>query len=269
MTSSSRHLIPNQPRWNYGIQKYKENRDVFCEKGLFSIVVLACGRPDITRQTILDTLGNTKLYGGDIEWIFIENGGCEANYEFFKSLPLERKVILRQENFGINQGLNQGWALSRGEYVMILENDWGTNAEHNFLATARGIFQEWPEVDMIQLRDPRDPNENHGLGKPLYNPITCDQEECWKVGVDIQRQKISTGHTFIIAGPYYSLNNNPIIIRKSLYREHGPYPEALVGCDPRHGETLLQEEVYQSKSMAAYIGVPLYRHIGRVQTKGV
>lgn len=269
MTSSIRHLEPGQPKWNYGCQQYKNSRDVFCEKDLFSIVVLACGRPELTKQTVLSTLENVKLFPGETEWIFIENGKCEETYKFFQSLSLERKVILQQDNWGINQGLNQGWALSRGEFVMILENDWQTNFAGDFLTVAKNIFSENADVHMIQLRDPRDPAENHGLGKPLYNPVTCDEKECNKLGVQIKRKQTANGHTYLVMGPYYALNNNPIIIRKELYRKYGPYPEALVGADPRHGETLYQSEVFRDGVLAAYIGIPLYRHIGRTQTKGV
>ena len=112
-------MKPDQPRWDFSIARYKDNDDVFCELGLFSIVVLAHGRPVNTRKAILSTLDSVRMYDGKVEWIFIENGANEANYEFFQGLNLERKVIVRQKNYGINEGLNQGWALSRGEYIFI------------------------------------------------------------------------------------------------------------------------------------------------------
>lgn len=268
MTSSERTLAPGQPRWNYGVCEYKRNADVFLEPGLFSIVVLAHGRPEVTKQTVLSTLKNVELYPGEVEFIFIENGDCDENYEFFQELELDRKVIIRQRNYGINEGLNQGWALSRGEYVMVLENDWHSRVDEDFLTVAKDIFEEQPKIGMIQLRDPRDPHENHGLGKPLYNPFTCDVKDCHSAGVTISRQKTKKDHTYLLAGPYYAFNNNPIIIRKEVYRQYGPYPEAMCGTDPRHGETLLQEKMYDGGVLAAYIGMPLYWHAGKVQTKG-
>jgi len=265
MTSSERHN--KGQRWNYQRPCYKENRDVFMERGLFSIVVLAHGRPEITRQTVLGTLDNIKRYQGEVEWVFVENGGCDENYKFFDDLDVERKVIIRQHNYGINEGLNQGWALSRGEYVMILENDWHTVASEDFLAVAKDIFEEQPQVGMIQLRDPRDPNENHGLGKPLYNPWTCDPNTVRDAGIIMSRQETTNGHTYLVANHPNGFNNNPIIIRKQIYRECGPYPEPEVGSDPRHGETEYQERVANTGWLTAYIGIPVYSHLGRVQTK--
>jgi len=266
MTSSDRHLSSNVQRWHYGVQRYKENRDVFCERGLFSIVVLAHGRPEVTRSTVLGTLQNVAMFAGEVEWIFIENGGCDANYEFFQGLNLDRKVVVRQSNYGINEALNQGWALSRGEYVMILENDWETQVSENFLSVAQDIFCDQPLVGMIQLRDPRDPNENHGLGKPLYNPWTCDPSLIHDFGVTMSRQRTSSNHTYLVANHPHGFNNNPIIVRKEVYRECGAYPEAEVGCDPRHGETEYSERVSKTGWLTAYIGLPLYHHMGRVQT---
>lgn len=265
MTSSERHVICN--RWDYKRPCYKENRDVFLEPGLFSVVVLAHGRPDITRHTILNTISTISSFQGELEFIFIENGECDENYEFFQSLNLERKVIVRQRNYGINEGLNQGWALSRGEYVMILENDWNIVTNKEFLSVAQDIFQEQPQIGLIQLRDPRDPNENHGLGKVLYNPWSCDPNVVRDAGIIMSRQQTLNGHTYLIANHPNGFNNNPIIIRKQVYRECGPYPEPEVGSDPRHGETEYQKRVANTDWLTAYIGIPIYSHMGRVQTK--
>jgi hypothetical protein len=71
----------------------------------------------------------------------------------------------------------------------------------------------------------------------------------------------------LIANHPNGFNNNPIIIRKDVYHECGPYPEAEVGTDPRHGETEYQERVAQTQWLTAYIGIPVYSHTGRVQTK--
>lgn len=267
MTSSERHLESEQRRWNYSIPRYKNNRDVFYEPGLISIVVLAHGRPAETRETVLGTLRNVAQFSGEVEWIFIENGNCEENYQFFNELDLERKVIVRQKNYGINEGLNQGWVLSRGEYVMILENDWQTVVDRDFLSIVKDIFEEQPLVGMIQLRDPRDPNENHGLGKPLYNPWTCDPQKIREEGVIMSRQTTSHSHFYLIANHPNGFNNNPIVIRKDVYRECGSYPEPEVGYDPRHGETEYQQRVADTGWLTAYVGIPVYSHLGRVQTK--
>lgn len=267
MTSSDIHLQPGQKRWDHTKPKYKENRDVFCEPGLFSIVVLSHGRETLTQKCLLSTLECVNQYDGEVEWIFIENGGNEANYLFFSSFPARRKVIVRQDNYGINEGLNQGWALSRGEFVMIHENDWEAVRVANFLQPARDIFDENPRIGIVQLRDPLDPHENHGSGKPEYNPWSCTEEQVQAAGLEMWKAETSKNHSFLVSNFPNGFNNNPVIIRKQVYRYCGPYPEAEVGFDHRHGETEYQARVARYGCLTAHVGLPIYWHAGRVQTK--
>lgn len=268
MTSSDRHLQPGQSRWDYNNPHYKSTNDVFLEGGLFSIITLAHGRPEITRQSILSTLDCLESCHEQVEWIFIENAHDDNNFKFFDDLPLHRKVIVRQSNFGINEGINQGWALSRGEFIMVHENDWlNIGRKFDFLAVAKEIFDTKESVGIIQLRDPFDPNENFGLGKPEYNPWSCSSDLLSRHNIKLWHETTPKGHGFLISEYLNGFNNNPILIRKSIYRECGPYPEAEVGTDPRHGETEYQRRVGSLGCAIAHIGVPLYRHMGRIQTQ--
>jgi len=269
MTTSERNQELGKPRWNYDYQCYKDTDNVFLERGLYSIIVLAHGRPDVTKRSVLSTLDCVRGYSGEIEWIFIENGNDKSNLDFFDSLDLERKVVVRQKNYGINEGLNQGWAISRGEFVMIHENDWNASCSVDFLSIANDIFTEREDVGIIQLRDPFDPNENHGFGKPEYNPWSCSRDHVERSGFKLWKEKTSCGHEYDLAKYPNGFNNNPVLIRKTLYYACGPYPEPIIGSDPRHGETEYQERVARTKCSIAYIGLPIYRHAGRVQTQGV
>lgn len=245
-------------------QKYKDY-DIFCEPQLFSIVVLACGRPDFTKQTVLSLLDSTSLYTDEIEYLFIENGECEENYQFFQGLNLERKVIVRQSNAGINEGLNQGWALSRGEFIIILENDWLLHPKVNFLQVIKDILNEKQDIGLVQLRAINDLEQNWGAGKEEYWPwymTKLNKVKVWK-------ERTLNGHEYLISDLPFAFTNNPVCIRKQIYRELGPYPEAEYGHDPRHGETIWQTKFYNSGAMAAHINLNLFYHIGQITTKQI
>src|SRR5689334_2658348 len=267
MTSSDRHLGRDDVRWDYNIQRYKNNRDVFLESGLMSILFLACGRHDVTRRCLLSTVDAVARSPVPMEWIFIENGQCEDNYRLFNEIPLERKVVIRQKNYGINEGLNQAWAVSRGEWCMIHENDWECRKKADFLSLTRDIFNERLDVGIVQLRAVYDPCENWGIGKPLYSPWSCSNEMLERANVRRWDDETFNGHKFQIAKFPNGFNNNPIVIRKTLYREYGSYPEPEVGTDPRHGETEYQERVARTSCAVAHIGMELYYHCGQVTTK--
>jgi hypothetical protein len=132
---------------------------------------------------------------------------------------------------------------------------------------ARDIFDSKESVGIVQLRDPFDPNENFGFGKPEYNPWSCNQETLERHKIKVWKETTRHGHKFFVSEYPNGFNNNPIIMRKSIYRECGPYPEAEVGCDPKHGETLYQGRVAATGCAIAHINIPLYRHLGRVPTK--
>lgn len=266
MTSSKKHLSYYQEKWDYSLQKYKSIKDVFCEDGLYSILFLACGRSEITRRSFLSTLDCVNKYSGEIEWIFIENGHCEENYQLFHDQKLDRKVIIRQDNAGINEGLNQGWAISRGEFCMIHENDWEARSLIDFFSIARDIFYEKSDIGIIQLRSILDNNEQWGRGKPLYWPWDLDDRKNAQHNVKVWREKTRSGHSYAISNFPNGFNNNPCFIRKQLYRECGPYPEVELGSDPRHGETQMQQIIANSGAMTAHICIDLYYHIGREQT---
>lgn len=266
MTSSERHLNPGQRRWDYGVQRYKEN-DPFFEKGLLSILVLAHGRSDITKRCLSSTLDAVSRYDGEVEWILIENGGCNQTFDFFQELPVDRKVIVRHKNYGINHGLNQAWALSRGEWCMVHENDWECRSDLNFLEIAKDILTEQSEVGIVQLRAMYDMNENWGYGKPEYSPWTCSLEQVADADINVWPVETSKGHEYLVSDLPNGFNNNPCIIRKSLYRECGVYPEAEVGCDPRHGETEYQNRVANTDYVTAHIGAEIYFHCGQQSTK--
>jgi cellulose synthase/poly-beta-1,6-N-acetylglucosamine synthase-like glycosyltransferase len=215
MTSSERTLRHTQERWDFNDPQYKENRDVFLEPGLFSILFLAHRRPDTTRRCLYSTLDSVNHYSGEVEWIFVENGGCKKNADLFIDVGLERSVLIRQKNYGINEGLNQAWAISRGEWCLIHENDWECVLNTDFLSIALDIFNEKQDVGIIQLRDPRDPNENHGLGKPLYNPWSCSPERLKEAKIPVWQETTERGHRYLISEYPNGFNNNPVIIRKS------------------------------------------------------
>jgi len=268
MTSSERHLMPGQSRWDFSVQRYKSFRDVFCEKDLFSILFLACGRAEVTRRCLLSTVDAVARSKQEIEWILMENGQCDENYRLFQELPLQRKVVIRQCNFGINNAINQMWSISRGEYCCVLENDWENRLpSFNFVGTAHSIFQHKPSVAIVQLRAVFDPCENWGLFKPMYNPWSCNKDALENVRV--YREKTDDGFEYPIGDSFYGFNNNPSIIRKSLYRECGPYPEPEVGTDARHGETFYQEQVLRTGCAIAHVGKEIYYHIGQQTTKTV
>ncbi len=246
--------------WNLTEGKFKTH-DPFHEPGLISIIFLAFGRHSITKECLRATASSVSLYKGEVEWIFIENGEDDDNFKLFEEFDASRKVILRQKNYGINQALNQGWALSRGEFCFIHENDWFNSKQNiNFLQSCIDIFNGNHGISIIQLRSPVDPNENWGFGKPNYSPWTCSEELLSSAGIKTWKENVGD-LKYCVSDMPNGFNNNPCIIRKSLVDKCGPMNEPIVGSDPKYEEGHYQKLVNECNIFTAHAG-DIYYHAG-------
>lgn len=249
--------VRNGDTWDYNKHAFKDH-DPFCEPGLISILCLTSGKPVITAKCFDATIEATKDYAGEIEWIFLDqsdkgedrgqNGFTLARYNH----TLERSVVvLPKRNYGINNALNQMFALSRGEFCMIHENDWmNIKPGFNFLQKAMDVMRAFEDISIIQLRDSHDPCENWGFGKIEFNPWSC---------IGGYETRHLDGEALLVKEFENGYNHNPIIIRKSLWRTVAPLSEPPFGTDPRHDETHMQRKI--GKQTVAYIG-GVYQHIG-------
>lgn len=262
MTSSIRAGMQR----DQGIQVYKPF-DPLCEPGLLSILFLSCDKHRLAGKSIASTIEAAKLYDGEIEWIFLEQGETDdatANLGLFANLDFERKTIIRpNRNYGINSGLNSLFSISRGEFVMIHESDWlNASPKMDFVSRALQILNHDPSIGFVRLRALTDMNENWGYGKPEYDSFTCSQKQLEAAGILVESKTLPNGIHYAVSNQPNGYCNNPIIIRKSIYRQFGPFPEPPMTADPRHGETEMQERINESGYKTAHIGVEIYYHIG-------
>jgi hypothetical protein len=253
MTSSSKHLKPGQQFWDATKHEFK-SYDPFCEPSLVSILFLAYGNHEITKLCLESTQKALLQYTGELEFCFLENGLDDNNWSLFQQFPCQRKKLIRSSNWGIMSAMNDLWSVSRGEYCLILENDfWNSKSSFNFLQTAKDILDEKSEVGMVHLRAINDPYENWGWGKLDFNPFSTG---------DYWAEYTKSGHKYFIADYPNKYNNNPNLMRKTLWRECGHFSEPIVGSCPKHDETHWQTRVNATDCVAAHIASEVYIHVG-------
>lgn len=146
---------------------------------------------------------------------------------------------------------------------MIHENDWmNQDSSFPFMEHAKDILDEHSHVGLVQMRAVWDPAENWGLRKPDYSPWSCEPAALEAANVKVWKETTSRGHEFLVSEFANGFNNNPNLMRKSLYRECGPYPEPPMTADPRHGETEYQGRVANTSCATAHINREVYVHMG-------
>lgn len=82
------------------------------------------------------------------EVIFVDNASSDNSVGFVKKYFPEVKVIQNKENFGFAGGNNIGIKQTRGEYILLLNND--TVIEKDFLKNSIKAFSEIPNLGCIQ-----------------------------------------------------------------------------------------------------------------------
>ena len=254
--------------WDYTNIEFKPF-DPTCEPGLISVLFLSSSKLKLTKASLYSTLAAVKNYTGEIEWNFLEQSADYLDtFLFYHYLLLQRKNIIVSQNYGINSGFNKLWGISHGEYCLIHENDFlNIKPDFNFLQHAKDILDEFPDVGLVRLRDPWDPWEQWGAEKADYEPLTCRPEIVADHGIKHWRETTSSKYPFHIFEFDNGYNNNPILMRKSLYRETGPMKETPFGANPREGETDFQRRVKETGCLIAFLNDGVYHHIGGARKK--
>lgn len=91
--------------------------------GLTSIIILTHNRLEQTKKCVKSIRKHTP---GAHEIIFVDNGSTDSTIKWLQSQVKENEnyhLIENKENAGITQGRNQGITASRGEYILLLDND--------------------------------------------------------------------------------------------------------------------------------------------------
>ena len=86
----------------------------------------------------------------NFEIILVDNNSSDGSVEFVHSDYPEVIVVQNRENLGFSGGNNIGYQKSRGEYVLLLNND--TRVERNFLEEFVKAFYEIPNLGSVQSK---------------------------------------------------------------------------------------------------------------------
>lgn len=84
----------------------------------------------------------------NFEIIFVDNASSDESVEFVKQYYPEVKIIINKENLGFAGGNNVGYENSKGEYILLLNND--TVVTKDFLKILVGYLDGNKDVGIVQ-----------------------------------------------------------------------------------------------------------------------
>lgn len=115
---------------------------------LASIVVLTYNNLELTRSCLASLERHTDC--GSFETIVVDNASTDGTQAFLRQwaeVRNDRRLILNDANAGFAAGNNQGLAIARGEYLVLLNND--TEVTQGWLPTLMGHLRRDSELGIV------------------------------------------------------------------------------------------------------------------------
>lgn len=113
---------------------------------LVSIIIVTYNNLPLNRLCLESVLNDTDY--PNFEVIVIDNASSDDTPSYLKSLPHPRlTIILNDENRGFSAANNQGFALARGKFLCLLNND--TVVAGSWLSTLVRHLQVNPDVGLV------------------------------------------------------------------------------------------------------------------------
>lgn len=94
-----------------------------------SAIILNYRNPQLTLKCVNTLLDSINKIGVDAEIIVVDNSASETSEALKKTLPEQIKLIENRDNLGFAKANNMGIRISRGEYILLLNNDVFVNPE--------------------------------------------------------------------------------------------------------------------------------------------
>ncbi len=143
-----------------------EWEQVGVQRGLTSIVILTLNQLELTRSCIESIARCTPE---PHELVIVDNGSTDGTLEYLDELEADGATVVRNRaNHGFGGGCNQGLAVARGEYLLLLNND--TVVTDGWLGAMLDAYEADPRRGVIG------PCSNHVSGPQQVAPVGYDTD---------------------------------------------------------------------------------------------
>lgn len=111
---------------------------------LISVIIINWNK----KKYLATCLKSLFLNDDKLEVIVVDNASTDGSKEFLKIKYPKVKIIENRENLGFAQGNNQGFNLSKGKFVLFLNND--TKVTKGFLKPLVKVLKSDPRIGGVQ-----------------------------------------------------------------------------------------------------------------------
>lgn len=126
-------------------------------------------RFDLLKRAVEQFHANTEYL--NLEIVIADDGSDPEIQEKIRGLHADRFALPRQ-NKGLGANFNQGLAICRGKYVLVIQDDWVCYGPPEYLVEAVRVFESNPNVGLINFAGAAHPPDFsqrlQGSDEPCY-----------------------------------------------------------------------------------------------------
>lgn len=171
-----------------------------------------------------------------IEKVLVDNGSGEEYINKVKKTDFFDRVVSNKTNLGMVGALQKIYQELDGEYIMFIEDDFILEYNKPFLDNVLNVFEEYPEIGLIRLKNQNNWWKPHRIISPIRK--TSKNVEFWTW----------------VPNKDYTLNGwcaGSVIFRKSSYFSTGELPK-INGNVSRNNKTMHQGYIYECEYGAKF-----------------
>lgn len=191
------------------------NSGNYCDydPGKVSLIVLSCRRKEVLKRLIKSMKSfftDTEHYP-KIEKILVDNGSGTELIEEIAGMNFFDMVIRHPDNIGMVNALKDAYRKARGEYIAFVEDDFILDYDKPFMERALSVFNEYPEIGIIRLKDQNNWWKPYRIIAPIRKTRSGAEFWTWLPSKNNMLNIWSAGS---------------VIFRKASYFSTGELPEA-------------------------------------------
>jgi hypothetical protein len=157
------------------------NGHKFCDytDNKIALIVLSCRRwPMLERlvESLKPFFAGVETYQ-PLERILVDNGSGEGLVDKARTLKFFDRIVAHPQNLGMVGALRDVFRKTDAEYILLLEDDFVLEYERPFLERCKRLFQEYPEIGIIRLKNQNNWWKPHRVIAPVRR--TSDGTEFW------------------------------------------------------------------------------------------
>jgi len=232
--ASAEHNVKRlHQKWFGKIQSDRNGVDFKQDQKVVSIIILTHNQLEYTKKCIDSIFRYTKEL---FELIVVDNGSTDGTVEYLKKMKNSKfkvkdsdyckdiKIIENKENRGFAMGNNQGMAIAKGDYVLLLNND--IVVTQGWLEKMLAKFKEDKKIGIVG------PRTNYVVGPQLVPKVTYSDNDMKEM------QKFAEKWSCEHAGKSFEMNR---VIGFCMLISRGVV-EKIGGLDARFGSGNFEDD---------------------------